>query len=185
MITVRALKDGEEQGLEPLGEMHAIKGAPAEELRFQKRVTIPGAGSYWKEFFAPLYSSSVMEELSRREGGCGPCLGVLAKKGSSPKGFIRRQLGLHSLSVPVYDQAGRSPLGWKVMGYLPAGEGYVRVVKRRVAYWVGLGITALAVFSLSYLLFRFGPQTLWNTLLELPEVISDNWYRMLHEWGVL
>lgn len=185
MITVRALKDGEEQGLAPLGEMHAVKGAPAEEMSVQKRVTIPGAGSYWKEFSAPLYSAAVMGELSRREGGCGPCLGVLARSGAAPKGFIRRQLGLHELLVPVYEAMDHSPLCWKTAGYLPAGEGYVKVMKRRVAYWVWLAIAALVVFAVSYLLFRYGPHVLWNTILELPERVSAAWFRMLHDWGVL
>ena len=66
MTTVRALPDGAEEGLELLGELHAIKGAPAGEMRIQKRVTIPGAGSYWKDFSAPLYSRQVMAELTAR-----------------------------------------------------------------------------------------------------------------------
>ena len=62
MTTVRALVDGAEKEMELLGELHAIKGAPARELNIQKRVTIPGAGAYWKSFTAPLYSRQVLEE---------------------------------------------------------------------------------------------------------------------------
>lgn len=185
MASVRALRDGEEQDLEYLGELRAIKGAPAQELLIQKPVTIPGAGSYRKDFSAPLYSRQVMEALAKREAGSGPCIGVLTARGKSVRGYVRRQLGPHLLCIPVYDRRGFSPLAWRTLGYLPAGKGYLKVVKRRVAFWFYLSALALLVFAVSYLCFRYGPQPLWNTLLELPETISDGWYRMLREWGVV
>ena len=188
MTTVRALPDGGEQGLELLGELRAIKGAPAGEMRIQKRVTIPGAGSYWKEFSAPLYSRQVMAELSREgEGGAfQTCLGVLAKGGScAPKGYVRRKLGIYELCVPVYPREAFNFLLWKPLGYLPAGEGYLTVAKRRIGYWIWLGIAALAVFSLAYWCFRFGPAAVMDGIAALPQTISDGWYRMLHEWGVI
>lgn len=185
MASVKALRDGEEQGLECLGELRGIKGAPARELRIQKPVTIPGAGSYQKVFTAPLYSRRVMAELAKGEGGCGPCIGALAPKGKTLRGYVRRQLGAHLLCVPVYDRQDLSPLAWKTRGYLPAGEGYLKVVRRRVGFWIALTVLALLVFAVSYLCFRHGPQALWNTLLDLPEALSDGWYRMLREWGVV
>lgn len=92
MTTVRALVDGAEKEMELLGELHAIKGAPARELNIQKRVTIPGAGAYWKSFTAPLYSRQVLEEAAKRseEGwDLSPkgCLGILARKGRAPAGY--------------------------------------------------------------------------------------------------
>ena len=186
MTIIKALPDGGEQGLELLGELHAIKGAPAGEIRVQKRVTIPGAGAYWKDFRAPLYSRQVMEELIRRgEESCKLCLGVLATKGGQPKGYVRRQMGLHDLCVPVFPVAGLSFLAWRVAGYLPAGDGYLAVMKRRVAYWVWLGIAAAVAFAISYLLFRYGPEMLWSTIVDLPQTLSDAWFRMLREWGIL
>ena len=65
MASVKALRDGEEQGLECLGELRAVKGALAKELLIQKPVTIPGAGSYLKDFTAPLYGRGVMAELAK------------------------------------------------------------------------------------------------------------------------
>ena len=168
MASVKALRDGEEQGLECLGELRAVKGALAKELLIQKPVTIPGAGSYLKDFTAPLYG-----------------VGVLAKEKKAPKGYVRRQLGPHLLCIPVYDQRLFSSLAWKVLGYLPAGEGYLKVAKRRVGFWVGLAVFALLVFAVSYLGFRHGPQALWNTLLELPEALSNSWYWLLRKWGVV
>ena len=97
MASVKALRDGEEQGLECLGELRAVKGALAKELLIQKPVTIPGAGSYLKDFTAPLYGRGVMAELAKGEKGCGPCVGVLAKEKKAPKGYVRRQLGPHLL----------------------------------------------------------------------------------------
>ena len=185
MASVKALRDGEEQGLECLGELRAVKGALAKELLIQKPVTIPGAGSYLKDFTAPLYGRGVMAELAKGEKGCGPCVGVLAKDKNPPKGYVRRQMGPHLLCVPVYDQRLFSSLAWKVLGYLPAGEGYLKVAKRRVGFWVGLAVLALLVFAVSYLGFRHGPQALWNTLLELPETLSDGWYWLLRKWGVV
>lgn len=190
MTIIKALPDGGEQGLELLGELHAIKGAPARELNIQKRVTIPGAGAYWKSFTAPLYSRQVLEEAAKRseEGwDLSPkgCLGILARKGRAPAGYVRRQMGPHNLCVPVYPVAGASCFFWKVAGYLPAGKGYVAVAKRRVGYWVWLAFAALVAFGASYLLFRFGPQVLMSTLRDLPETASAAWFRLLREWGVL
>lgn len=190
MTTVRALVDGAEKELELLGELHAIKGAPSEELTIQKRVTIPGAGSYWKSFTAPLYTRQVLEEAAKRseEGwdlSAKGCLGMLARKGRKPAGYVRRQMGPHNLCVPVYSTAGASCFFWKVAGYLPAGGGYVAVAKRRVGYWVWLGIVALAAFGISYLLFRYGPDVLLATLRDLPETASAAWFRLLRKWGVL
>lgn len=189
MTTVRALPDGGEQGLELLGDLRAIKGAPAGEMRIEKRVTIPGAGSYWKEFPAPLYSRQVMAELSKREeGGCfQTCLGVLVKKGasSSPKGYVRRRLGIYELCLPVYPRESFNFLLWKPLGYLPAGEGYLTVAKPRVGYWVCLGLAALAAFCLAYWCFRFGTAAVVDGLAALPETILDNCLRVLHEWGVI
>lgn len=185
MAALRALRDGEEEGMVCLGEMRGVKGAPARELRIQKLITIPGAGSYRKNFSAPLYSRRVMAELAGREGGCGPCIGLLGKKGPGAKGYVRRQLGAHRLCVPVYDPRELSPFSWKVAGYLPAGEGYLKVVRRRVGYWAGLAALALLVFALSYLAFRHGPEPLWNTILALPETLSDEWFRLLRDWGVV
>jgi hypothetical protein len=116
MASVKALRDGEEQGLECLGELRAVKGALAKELLIQKPVTIPGAGSYLKDFTAPLYGHKVMAELAKGEKGCGPCVGVLAKDKKAPKGYVRRQLGPHLLCIPVYDQRLFSSLAWKVLG---------------------------------------------------------------------
>ncbi len=70
-------------------------------------------------------------------------------------------------------------------GYLPAGDGYLAVMKRRVAYWVWLGIAAAVAFAISYLLFRYGPEMLWSTIVDLPQTLSDAWFRMLREWGIL
>ena len=186
MTIIKALPDGGEQGLELLGELHAIKGAPAGEIRVQKRVTIPGAGAYWKEFRAPLYSRQVMEELIRRgEESCKLCLGVLATKGGQPKGYVRRKLGLFELCLPVFPKEGFSFLTWKTLGFLPAGEGYLTVVKRRIAYWVWLGIATVLAFVLAYWSFRYGLGTVLNWFAELPQTISDTWFRTLHAWGVI
>ena len=163
MVTVKALMDGREAGLTPLGEMRSIKGAPAGEMVLEKWVEIPGAGAYWKTFRAPIYSRQV----------------------SGPKGYVRRQMGLHDLCVPVFPVAGLSFLAWRVVGYLPAGDGYLAVMKRRVAYWVWLGIAAAVAFAISYLLFRYGPEMLWSTIVDLPQTLSDAWFRMLREWGIL
>lgn len=193
MTTIKALADGAEQELELLGELHAIQGAPAARLTIRKPVTIPGAGSYWKDFTAPLYSRRVMEEGAKRSEepwdlSAKGCLGMLTgqgRKGRSPAGYVRRQMGLFNLCVPVYSAAGRSALFWKVMGYLPAGKGYVAVAKRRVGYWVWLAIAALVAFGASYLLFRYDIQTLANTLQDLPELLSNKWFKALREWGIL
>lgn len=191
MTTIRALADGEEKELELLGELHAIKGAPAAGLTIRKPVTVPGAGFYWKDFIAPLYSRQVMEEGSRRSEApwdlsAGGCLGMLLRKGkTAPTGYVRRQMGLHSLCVPVYSAAGKSSLFWKVVGYLPAGKGYVAVAKRRVGYWVWLAIAALIAFGAAYLLFRYDIQTLANTLRDLPGLISAKWFKALRDWGIL
>ena len=186
MVTVKALMDGREAELTPLGEMRSIKGAPAGEMVLEKWVEIPGAGAYWKTFRAPIYSRQVMEELMKRgEESCKLCLGVLATKGGQPKGYVRRQMGLHDLCVPVFPVAGLSFLAWRVAGYLPAGDGYLAVMKRRVAYWVWLGIAAAVAFAISYLLFRYGPEMLWSTIVDLPQTLSDAWFRMLREWGIL
>lgn len=190
MITIRALADGAEQELELLGELHAIKGAPAAELTIQKPVTIPGAGSYHKDFIAPLYSRQVMEEGSR----CSEepwdltakgCLGMLTRRGKTPAGYVRRQMGLYNLCVPVYSAAKASGLFWRVIGYLPAGNGYVVVAKRRIGYWVCLAIAALIAFGASYLLFRYDMETLANTLRDLPGLLSAKWFKALREWGIL
>lgn len=190
MVRVKALMDGREESLTPLGEMHSIKGAPAEEMVLEKWVEIPGAGSYWKTFRAPLYSRQVMEELSKKgEQGWSftpeHCIGMLTREGRSPKGYVRRRMGLHDLCVPVFPVKGLSALNWKVLGYLPAGEGYLAVMKRRVGYWVWLSIAALLAFGISYLLFRYGPEMLWATIVDLPQTLSDAWFRLLREWGVL
>jgi len=186
MTTVRALPDSGEQGLELLGELRAIKGAPAGEMRIQKRVTIPGAGSFWKEFPAPLYSRQVMAELARREEGSRKnCLGVLTKGGSSPKGYVRRKLGNHVVCLPVYPREAFNLLFWKTLGYLPAGEGYLTVVKRRVGYWVWLGVAAVVTFCLAYCVFRYGAAAVVDGFIGLPRAISDGCLRMLHEWGVI
>lgn len=190
MTTIRALADGAERELELLGELHAIKGAPAAELSIRKPVSVPGAGFFWKDFIAPLYSRQVMEEGSRRSEepwdlSAGGCLGMLARKGKTPVGYVRRQMGIYNLCVPVYSAAGKSGLFWKVVGYLPAGKGYVAVAKRRVGYWVWLTLAALAAFGASYLLFRYGPQTLLNTLRDLPGLLSAKWFKALRDWGIL
>lgn len=190
MTTVRALVDGAEKELELLGELHAIKGAPAAKLTIKKRVTIPGAGSYWKDFSAPLYTRQVMEEAAKRGGEhwdltAKGCLGILARKGRKPSGYVRRQVGPHNLCLPVYPTAGASCFLWKVAGYLPAGGGYVTVAKRRVGYWVWLALAALAAFGLSYLLFRYGPGPLLATARDLPELLSARWFKLLRDWGVL
>lgn len=190
MTTIKALADGAEQGLELLGELHAIQGAPAARLTIKKPVTIPGAGSYWKDFTAPLYSRRVMEEGAKRSEepwdlSAAGCLGMLTGKGRSPAGYVRRQMGAHDLCVPVYSVAGKSGLFWKVVGYLPAGKGYVAVAKRRVGYWVWLMIAALLAFGASYLLFRYDLETLANTLRDLPELLSAKWFKTLREWGIL
>lgn len=190
MTTIKALADGAEKELELLGELHAIKGAPAADLAIQKPVTIPGAGSYWKDFIAPLYTRQVMEEGSRcseepwdltAEG----CLGMLTRKGKDPAGYVHRRMGIYDLCVPVYSIAGKSTLFWKVVGYLPAGKGYVAVAKRRVGYWVWLAIAALLVFGAAYLLMRYDIQTLENTLRDLPGLISAKWFKALRDWGIL
>jgi len=190
MTTIRALMDGEEKEKECLGELHAIKGAPARELIIKKRVSIPGAGSYWKDFSAPLYTRQVMEEAAKRSEepwdlSSKGCLGILVRKGKKPTGYIQRQVGPHNLCVPVYSVAEASCFRWKVAGYLPAGKGYVTVAKRRVGYWIGLAVAALAVFGVSYLLFRYGPETLAGTLRDLPGTISAQWFKMLREWGIV
>ena len=99
MVTVKALMDGREAGLTPLGEMRSIKGAPAGEMVLEKWVEIPGAGAYWKTFRAPIYSRQVMEELSRKgqlSWSFTPqnCIGMITRQGSGPKGYVRRQMGL-------------------------------------------------------------------------------------------
>lgn len=190
MVTVKALMDGREAGLTPLGEMRSIKGAPAGEMVLEKWVEIPGAGAYWKTFRAPIYSRQVMEELSRKgqlSWSFTPqnCIGMITRQGSGPKGYVQRQMGLHDLCVPVFPVAGLSFLAWRVAGYLPAGDGYLAVMKRRVAYWVWLGIAAAVAFVTSYLLFRYGPEMLWSTIVDLPQTLSDAWFRMLREWGIL
>lgn len=190
MTIIRALADGEETGLELLGELHAIKGAPAAEMTIRKPVTIPGAGSYQKDFIAPLYTRRVMEEGSKRSDkpwdlSAAGCLGMLLRKGKAPVGYVRRQLGVHNLCLPVYSLAGKSSLFWRVVGYLPAGNGFVAVAKRRVGYWVLLCMAALAVFGVSYLLFRYDVQTLINTLRDLPGLISAKWFKALRDWGIL
>ena len=190
MTTIRALGDGEEKELELLGELHAIKGAPAAEFIIQKPVSIPGAGSYRKDFIAPLYTRQVMEEGSRRSEepwdlSAQGCLGMLLKKGKGPAGYVRRQLGLFELCVPVYSVAGKSSLFWKVVGYLPAGKGYVAVAKRRVGYWVWLALAAVVVFGAAYLLFRYDVQTLENTLRDLPGLVSAKLFKALRDWGIL
>lgn len=190
MTTIRALADGAEQELELLGELHAIQGAPAAGLTIRKPVSIPGAGFYWKDFTAPLYSRRVLEEGAKRSEepwdlSAGGCLGMLTGKGKAPAGYVRRQMGAHNLCVPVYSVAGKSGLFWKVVGYLPAGKGYVAVAKRRVGYWVWLLFAALIAFGVSYLLFRYDIQTLANTLQDLPELLSAKWFKTLREWGVL
>ena len=186
MTNIKALPDGGEQGLELLGELHAVKGAPAGELRVKKRVTIPGAGAYWKEFSAPLYSRQVMEELVKRgEENCKVCLGVLADKKDRPKGYVRRKLGLFELCLPVYAKDGFSFLTWKTLGFIPAGEGYLTVVKPRIAYWIWLAVAAVLAFTFAYCSFRFGLWTVLNWFTELPRLISDTWFRTLHEWGVI
>lgn len=184
MTIVKALPDGGEEGLELLGELKIIKGAPSGQMTIKKRITIPGAGSYWKEFSAPLYSRQVMAELSREEGS-GACLGVLTKKGAAPKGYIRRQLGLYTVCLPVYPRENYNFLFWKSMGYLPAGEGYLVVAKPRVGYWIWLGIAAVLTFVLAYWGFRYGFWAMVDGVIGLPKTISENWYRMLHEWGVI
>jgi len=190
MTTIRALTDGAEKEMELLGELHAIKGAPAKGLTIKKRVTIPGAGSYWKDFSAPMYTRQVMEEAAKRSEEpwdltSKGCLGMLARKGKKPAGYLRRQVGPHNLCVPVYSIAEESCFFWKAAGYLPAGKGYVTVVKRRVGYWVALALGALAAFGVSYLLFRYGPEVLAATLRDLPEMISGRWFKMLREWGIV
>ena len=70
-------------------------------------------------------------------------------------------------------------------GWLPVGEGYVTVVRRRVGYWVWLALAALAAFGVSYLFFTQGPQVLLDTLRDLPQTLSDSWYRLLHQWGLV
>lgn len=191
MTTVKALMDGAQEGLELLGELRAIKGVPAQEMRVKKRVVIPGAGSYWKSYPAPLYDRQVMVELAK--GGESPrsfskagCLGALASAGKSVRGYVHRRVGLHHLCVPVYDPSRISPLTWKTVGYLPVGEeGYVAVMRRRVAYWVWLAIAALLVFAFSYLFFVHGPEAVWATLTDLPQALSDAWFRLLRDWGVV
>lgn len=190
MTTIKALADGAEKELELLGELHAIKGAPAAELTIRKPVTIPGAGSFWKDFIAPLYSRRVMEEGSRRSEepwdlSAEGCLGMLARKGKTPVGYVRRQMGMYDLCVPVYSTAKASCFFWKVVGYLPAGKGYVAVAKRRVGYWVWLAFAALLAFGAAYLLFRYDPETLANTLRDLPELLSAKWFKALRDWGIL
>ena len=192
MITIEALPDGGEGALELLGEPHLIKGAPAGEMRILKPVTIPGAGSYRKAFSAPLYRRREMEELDRNTGkewGFSPkrCKGILARRrrGVSPKGYLRRRLGRHELSIPVYRREDFSPFLWREAGWLPVGEGYVTVVRRRVGYWVWLALAALAAFGVSYLFFTQGPQVLLDTLRDLPQTLSDSWYRLLHQWGLI
>ena len=186
MTTVRALPDGAEEGLELLGELHAIKGAPAGEMRIQKRVTIPGAGSYWKDFSAPLYSRQVMAELTARgEEHCKQCLGVLTKAGKGRKGFVRRKLGVHTLCLPVSPRERFNFLFWKTVGYLPAGEGYLTVATPRVGYWIWLGLAASVTFVSAYWIFRLGLGAVTDILISLPETLSDTWFRTLHEWGVI
>lgn len=193
MTTIKALADGAEKELELLGELHAIQGAPAAELTIQKPVSIPGAGFYWKAFTAPLYSRRVMEEGAKRSEepwdlSAAGCLGMLtrkSRKGRSPAGYVRRQMGLYDLCLPVYSVAGASCFFWKVVGYLPAGKGYVAVTKRRVGYWVWLALAALVAFGASYLLFRYDIRTLANTLQDLPGLLSAKWFKTLREWGIL
>lgn len=190
MTTIRALADGEEKELELLGELHAIKGAPTAELTIRKPVTIPGAGSYGKDFVAPLYTRRVMEEGSKRSEepwdlSAQGCLGMLLRKGKNPIGYVRRQLGPHNLCVPVYSVAGKSSLFWRAVGYLPAGKGYVTVAKRRVAYWIWLAIAALLAFGAAYLLLRYDIQTFGNTLRDLPELLSSKFFKALRDWGIL
>ena len=163
----------------------AVKGALAKELLIQKPVTIPGAGSYLKDFTAPLYGRGVMAELAKGEKGCGPCVGVLAKEKKAPKGYVRRRLGIYELCLPVYPRESFNFLLWKPLGYLPAGEGYLTVAKPRVGYWVCLGLAALAAFCLAYWCFRFGTAAVVDGLAALPETILDNCLRVLHEWGVI
>lgn len=190
MTTIRALADGAEKELELLGELHAIKGAPAAHLTIKKRVIIPGAGSFWKNFSAPLYTRRVMEEAAKRSEepwdlSSRGCLGMLIPRGKNPAGYIRRQVGPHNLCVPVYSVAEASCFSWKVVGFLPAGKGYVTVARRRVGYWVWLTLIALAVFGVSYLLFRYGPGPLMTTLRDLPELLSSKWFKTLREWGIV
>ena len=190
MVTVKALMDGREAELTPLGEMRSIKGAPAGEMVLEKWVEIPGAGAYWKTFRAPIYSRQVMEELSRKgqlSWSFTPqnCIGMITRQGSGPKGYVRRKLGLFELCLPVFPKEGFSFLTWKTLGFLPAGEGYLTVVKRRIAYWVWLGIAAVLAFVLAYWSFRYGLGTVLNWFAELPQTISDTWFRTLHEWGVI
>lgn len=190
MTTVLALADGAQDGMKLLGELHAVKGAPARELLVKKRITIPGAGAFWKTYSAPLYDSQVMAEAEKRapEGwSFSPksCLGMTARAGKPPKGYVRRRIRGHDLCLPVYSPSALSPLAWRVVGYLPADRGYVAVARRRVGYWVWLALAALAVFGVAYLLFLWGPEALWNTVLDLPGALSDAWYRLLRGWGVV
>lgn len=190
MTTIQALMDGAEKELPLLGELHAIKGAPSEDLTIRKRVTIPGAGSYWKDFSAPLYTRQVLEEAAKASGegwdlSAGGCLGMLTAGGKKPAGYVRRQMGPHNLCVPVCSAAEISCFFWKIVGYLPAGNGYVAVARRRVGYWVWLSVAALLTFAAAYLLFRFGPDTVAATLRDLPDTLSSAWFKMLRDWGVL
>ena len=183
MVTIRALPDGGERELECLGEARLLKGVPAGEMRVLKPVSIPGAGSYEKEFPAPLYRR---EELEVALGPSrGRCLGVLARRGKRPRGYLRRRLGPHELCIPVYPAGDFSPFLWKTAGYLPAGGDYAAVVRRRVGYWVWLFLAAALAFGLSYLFFTQGPEPLLATLRDLPMTLSDAWYRLLRQLGLV
>jgi hypothetical protein len=190
MTTIWALPDGEEKDLKLLGEPHLAGGLQAGEMRVLKAVTIPGAGSFRKSYSAPIYRRRDMEELDRRTGeewsfSRKRCRGVLARKGSRTLGYIRRRVGNHLLCIPVFDPKGFASLGWKTAGYLPVGDGWVAVARRRVGYWIWLTLAALAVFGVSYLLFTQGPQVLLATFQELPQTLSDSWYRLLRGWGLI
>lgn len=162
MLTIWALDDDTQNNMEELGALAPLDGVKAKCICFQKKV-VTQLGAFIKSLRSPLYSTKSAREYAATHPQWvfdeQHCLGAVCtgkKVKATPKGYVVRQSSIYRLALPVYNPNGFSPLAYTLAGYLATSNGYLMVLKRRVAFWVWLAVAALAVFGISYACFAHG-----------------------------
>ena len=174
MIKIFAAADGEDHQLSLLGTIEIVQGIKGRGITLCKQVYVKNFGKHIKTIQVPMYTKKALFSIfstKQKVVFSRKITGVIGEgRKATPKGYVLRHSGPHSLSVPVYSVAAFPWFLYHVGGYIATDKGFIAVMKKQILFWIILGILACFGAMTIFLIYRFGFNMTMAELIMLLDV---------------